>query len=319
MPTIQHSKITSKSPLLRGGWGGLLLWFRIIRPHTLFASLVPVLVALHVTGIRSLLTAIATICSALMLQILSNLINDYYDFLRGTDKAGRVGFKRALAEGEVTELQMRHACVLAAILACASGLILVLAGGWVILAIGLSALLFAWLYTATSHSLSYLGIADIFVFLYYGVIASTGTSFIQLTTTYGMSAPVYGSIGMPLEYLMPELMPSFYAGGVSGLISMCVLLINNLRDIESDRAVGKRTLPVRFGKHTGEAVMLIVVLLMPLFAYLTFGFALSMLIVIPAIMLWLRVLRCDGVAYNKCLAMAGMMNLLYFILVCFQQ
>lgn len=296
------------------GLGRVLLWFRIIRPHTLFASLTPVLVALYVTGIYSILTACATVFCALALQILSNLINDYYDFLRGTDKAGRVGFKRALAEGEVTEVQMRNACMLTAIMACCGGLILVITGGWVVLAIGLSALLFAWLYTATSHSLSYLGIADIFVFLYYGVIASSGTSFLQLASIYGVTTPFFGSIEMSWSELWPLLLPSFYAGGVSGFISMCVLLINNLRDINSDRAVGKRTLPVRFGKKAGEMLMLLVIMLMPLFAFLAFGYSLPMLIVIPAIMLWLKVLRCEGADYNKCLAMAGMLNMLYFIL-----
>lgn len=147
-----------------------MIWFRIIRPQTLFASLVPVLVGLKVCGVCHWPVAVATAACALLLQILSNLINDYYDFLRGTDKAGRAGFKRALAEGEVSEKAMRNACFITAALACAVGLYLVIIGGWVILAIGLSALLFAWLYTATSHSLSYLGIADIFVFLYYGVI-----------------------------------------------------------------------------------------------------------------------------------------------------
>lgn len=293
----------------------VLLWLRIIRPQTLFASLVPVLVALKVTGVTSPLIALVTLFCALALQILSNLINDYYDFLRGTDKAGRVGFKRALAEGEVTELQMRNACLLTAILACAAGFILVLTGGWVILAIGLSALLFAWLYTATSHSLSYLGIADIFVFLYYGVIASMGTSFLQLASVCGISTPMVGSICTSWSDVAEYLIPSFFAGGVCGFISMCVLLINNLRDIESDRAVGKKTLPVRFGKKTGEMLMLAVIILMPVFAWKAFGYSLPMLIVIPAIMLWFKVLRCQGAEYNKCLMMTGMLNFLYFILV----
>lgn len=270
-------------------------WFRIIRPQTLFASFCPVAVALLTQSEAiSWPVAIVTIICALALQILSNLINDYYDYRRGTDKQGRVGFRRALAEGEVTERQMLTACLITLGVCLLTGLYLVWIGGWVILLIGLTALLFAWLYTATSKSLSYLGIADIFVFLYYGVIAATGTYYLQ-TGTFSWTI--------------------FYTGAVCGLISMCVLLINNLRDIEDDRAVGKRTLPVRFGRKAGLGLMLMVVLLMPLFAYLAYGWSLPMLVIIPALALFVAITRAQGRAYNICLLAAGLTNVVYTILV----
>lgn len=274
----------------------VLLWFRIVRPQTLFASLCPVIVALLTMNetVVSWTIAWVTIVCALGLQILSNLINDYYDFVRGTDKKGRAGFKRALAEGEVSENQMRRACLVTLAICIISGLYLVANGGWVILAIGVTALLFAWLYTATSHSLSYLGIADIFVFLYYGVIASSGTYFLQ---TGGFSWEV------------------FFAGAVCGLISMCVLLINNLRDMDDDRLTGKRTLPVRFGKKAGEGLMLVVVLLMPVMAYLAFGFNLPMLVIVPGLCLFVAVTKAKGVTFNKLLMSAGLINVLYVLLV----
>lgn len=274
----------------------VLLWFRIVRPQTLFASLCPVIVALLTMNetVVSWTIAWVTIVCALGLQILSNLINDYYDFVRGTDKKGRAGFKRALAEGEVSENQMRRACLVTLAICIISGLYLVANGGWVILAIGVTALLFAWLYTATSHSLSYLGIADIFVFLYYGVIASSGTYFLQ---TGGFSWEV------------------FFAGAVCGLISMCVLLINNLRDMDDDRLAGKRTLPVRFGKKAGEGLMLAVVLLMPVMAYLAFGFNLPMLVIVPGLCLFVAVTKAKGVTFNKLLMSAGLINVLYVLLV----
>ena len=274
----------------------VLLWFRIVRPQTLFASLCPVIVALITMNetVVSWTIAWVTIVCALGLQILSNLINDYYDFVRGTDKKGRAGFKRALAEGEVSENQMRRACLVTLAICIISGLYLVANGGWVILAIGVTALLFAWLYTATSHSLSYLGIADIFVFLYYGVIASSGTYFLQ---TGGFSWEV------------------FFAGAVCGLISMCVLLINNLRDMDDDRLAGKRTLPVRFGKKAGEGLMLVVVLLMPVMAYLAFGFNLPMLVIVPGLCLFVAVTKAKGVIFNKLLMSAGLINVLYVLLV----
>jgi len=286
----------------------ILLWLRIIRPQTLFASLVPVLVAGVVVSetaytVNSITLCVTAFC-ALSLQILSNLINDYYDYLRGTDKAGRKGFKRALAEGEVTPKAMLCACLLAAAVACLLGLYLVYTGGVVILVIGLTALLFAWLYTATPYSLSYLGIADIFVFLYYGVIACSGTAYLLLCGeehSDGWNATI---------------LSSFCAGAVSGCISMCVLMINNLRDIDSDRAVGKRTLPVRFGKNAAHIFLFIIVLLMPLFAYLAFRSPLPMLVVIPAFVLWMKIIRSEGAAYNKCLVFAGMINLIYLILCC---
>ena len=280
----------------------VLVWLRTIRPQTLFASLVPVLVALWVVhhdhipvvAYRPMLVGVLTALCAVSLQVLANLINDYYDFVRGADKAGRTGFKRALAEGEVSQRQMAMACLIALSIAVCTGAYLVLVGGWVILAVGISAILFAWLYTATSHSLAYLGIADIFVFLYYGVIASAGTAYL-LTHVFSQKV--------------------FYAGAVCGLISMCVLMINNLRDVDEDRGVGKRTLVFRVGKSIAEAVMLVEVLLMPLFAWLAFGISPSMLVGVAGLILFFAVRKAKGAQYNKCLLCTGLMNVVYLILV----
>lgn len=268
----------------------IILWFKIIRPHTLFASFCPVLVGLMAEGVSSWGVAAVTLLCALSLQILSNLINDYYDFRRGSDKAGRVGPSRALAEGKVTEAQMLHAVIITLVFCVVSGFFLVLRGGWPILLIGVASLLFAWLYTATRFALSYLGIADVFVFLFYGVVASAGTAYLQMR---GFS------------------WTAFHAGAVCGLISMCLLIINNLRDIEDDRAAGKRTFPVRFGKRAGEIGMLVVVLLMPLFAWLAFGLDWPMLVVLPALALFVAVLRVEGSQYNRLMLGAGFVNLIY--------
>ena len=268
----------------------IILWFKIIRPHTLFASFCPVLVGLMAEGVSSWGVAAVTLLCALSLQILSNLINDYYDFRRGSDKAGRVGPSRALAEGKVTEAQMLRALLITLAFCIFSGFFLVLRGGWPILLIGVASLLFAWLYTATRFALSYLGIADIFVFLFYGVVASAGTAYLQMR---GFS------------------WTAFHAGAVCGLISMCLLIINNLRDIDDDRAAGKRTFPVRFGKRAGEIGMLVVVLLMPLFAWLAFGLDVPMLVVLPALALFVAVLRAEGSQYNRLMLCAGFVNLVY--------
>lgn len=282
----------------------ILLWLRIIRPQTLFASLCPVLVGLMVThqftGRVEPLTAVVTASCALALQILSNLINDYYDFKRGSDRQGRVGFKRALAEGLVSEREMRTSCYITLAVSLLLGAALCYIGGWAIVAIGVTAILFAWLYTATPYSLSYLGIADIFVFLYYGVIASWGTVWLQMC-----------DIECPADCQIVAL----YAGAVCGLISMCVLAINNIRDVEDDRQVGKLTIPVRIGKRAALALLAVIVLLMPLFAALAFGLSWAVAVIIPACFLYYKVLKAEGTQYNKCLLMAGIVNLIYVCLV----
>ena len=287
----------------------LFLWLRIIRPQTLFASLCPVLVGLMVAhfyiGYLSVPTALATVLCALALQILSNLINDYYDYKRGTDKQGRVGFKRALAEGTVTEKEMLTACLVALAFAVVLGACLCYVGGWVIVVIGITALFFAWLYTATPYSLSYLGIADIFVFLYYGVFATWGTVWLQCKAS---------RLAFDIRLLMPV-----YAGAVCGLISMCVLAVNNIRDMDDDRLVGKRTLPVRLGKKAALAILGIIVVLMPLFAWLAFGVSWAMAVVIPACFLYYNVLNAKGAEYNICLMLAGVVNLIYTLLVWISQ
>jgi len=276
-----------------------MLWLRIIRPQTLFASLCPVLVGLIIVPQCSHLVTAATILCALSLQILSNLINDLYDFLRGTDQAARIGFRRALAEGEVSLSQMRLAVLLTLFIAVLLGVYLVWIGGWPILLIGLTALLFAWLYTATSHSLSYLGIADIFVYLYFGILASMGTVWLQLP----FSSDVY-----------PLLRQAFFGGSVCGLISMCVLMINNLRDLPTDAPSGKRTLPVRFGKRVGELLLFVYALLSPIFAWFAWHAWLPCLIVVPMLLLAYAVHRAKGTQYNRCLLLTGLLNLLYVLL-----
>ena len=287
----------------------LFLWLRIIRPQTLFASLCPVLVGLMVAhfyiGHIVTTTALITVLCALALQILSNLINDYYDYKRGTDKQGRVGFKRALAEGTVTEKEMLIACFVTFTIAVVLGAYLCYVGGWMIGLIGITALLFAWLYTATPYSLSYLGIADIFVFLYYGVFATWGTVWLQYKAEL-------------LAFDIHQLMP-VYAGAVCGLISMCVLAINNIRDMNDDRLVGKHTLPVRVGKKAALAILGIIVMLMPLFAWLAFGVSWAMAVIIPACFLYYKVLNTRGAEYNICLMLAGVVNLIYTLLVWISQ
>lgn len=271
------------------------LWFGICRPRTLFASVCPVLMGFIAIGsVPRVGIAVATLLCALALQILSNFINDYYDFKRGSDKAGRVGPARALAEGLVDEKQMRNACLIALGISVALGLYLVIEGGWPILAIGVLAILFAWLYTATHHSLSYLGIADIFCFLFYGPIATAGTAYLQT-----------GALSWTAVLL----------GCTCGCIAVCVLATNNIRDIEDDRAVGKRTFPVRFGIKAARAGVFVMLMGAEAFALIAlWDYTLDWLLYLPvaySLYLYFRLLQAQGPQYNRCLFNFGLLNAAY--------
>lgn len=331
----------------------ILLWLRIIRPQTLFASVAPVLVGLLVAaqtlnvqraeheahealreaqlhkaiaeenpqllegigvyyapdGTVSLTAdetkiphfngwiATVTLLCALALQVFANLVNDLYDYRRGADKRQRVGFARALAEGEVTEKQMRTAALVTLVVAMALGLALVLKGGSLIFFIGAFSIIFAWLYTATRHSLSYLGVADVFVFLFFGVLATMGTAYLQTRQVDWQSV---------------------LAGGVNGVISMCVLCINNLRDEKSDSMAGKRTIVVRFGVKAGRVEVIACAALSLVFAWLAFGISIPCLVVLPMAYLAIRTYKAEGKDYNRCLVQAGLINVVYVLLVALQ-
>ena len=307
------------------------LWWSVIRPKTLFASLCPVVAGILLCSTANtacstlssqidtcntqhiayyILCAILLICSV-SLQVLSNLINDYYDYKKGADKKGRIGFKRALAEGLVSEKQMLKAIKITLAIALLTGLFLVIKGGLPILLIGITAILFAWLYTATHFSLSYLGIADIFCFLYYGIFAVAGTFYLcsiehgewRISNTENTAYDVLHTTSI------------WCVGAVCGLISMTVLMINNLRDTDDDRIAGKKTLPVRFGKKTCEYMLLIYSLLMLILTFTAFGLSFTNLIFIPAFMLYQQVASAQGKEYNKCLFKAGKLNLFFVLLL----
>ncbi|MGL5785734.1 MAG: 1,4-dihydroxy-2-naphthoate octaprenyltransferase [Bacteroidales bacterium] len=272
------------------------LWFRIARPGTLAATFSPVFIGLMIAANLTKIdwiTALVTLISGLSIQIISNFVNDYYDFKKGLDKAGRVGFKRAIAEGEVTPSAMKKAIIITTLIAVLSGLFLIYKGGIPILSIGIFSLLFAWLYTATSKSLSYLGIADLFVLIFFGPVATVGTTYLQ---THAFSSQ------------------SFWFGIVCGLISTCVLVTNNVRDYDTDKKAGKKSLPVRLGKKFGEYEYLVSILAIIPVLYIGQARVLPYLIVIPGIILYIKLLKAKGTAYNQILVNTGKLNLLFALL-----
>mgnify|MGYP004442428059 FL=1 len=275
------------------------IWFSIIRPKTLLLSFIPILLAVIYSWQDACwLNALAVICCGTGLQVLANLINDYYDFKSGLDKKGRVGPQRALAEGTITTKQMKNAIWINLIVCLLLGIYLVFLGGWTILCIGVLSICFAWLYTASRFSLSYLGIADIFAFVFYGPVATAGT-YIILSQNYAWDSRFLGIV---------------LIGCICGCVSSMVLLTNNLRDIEVDKNAGKKTIPVRFGKFVGEMEYLFFIVVIAVLVVVLFGWSVILLLPLLALMNFFQLLKAEGKEYNKLLFRTSLLNLVFLIL-----
>ncbi len=205
------------------------------RPKTLTAAAAPVVVgtglaAFH--GVAATLPAIAALVGALLIQIATNLANDYYDFVRGTDTHERVGPLRVTQAGLLSPAAVRGGMILTLALAFAVGLYLVAVGGWPIVWIGLASLACAVLYTGGPFPLAYHGLGDLFVFVFFGLIAVAGTYYVQ-------------GLAWPRDALV--------AGSAMGALITAILVVNNLRDLDTDRKAGKRTLAVVLGRRGTRA------------------------------------------------------------------
>ena len=212
-------------------------WLQAARPRTLALALASIGLGLFLAAARAELRwtpALLTLLTALLLQVLSNLANDYGDSLHGADSRERSGPLRAVQSGTISAADMRRAILLTAGLAIVSGLALVwLAFGaeGIVLALlfvllGAAAVWAAIAYTASSNPYGYRGLGDIFVFLFFGWVAVAGTYFLQTQS-------------LPALILLPATS--------CGLFAVAVLNVNNIRDIESDRGAGKLSIPVRLG------------------------------------------------------------------------
>ena len=218
-------------------------WLLAARPKTLIASFIPI-VPVSMLCIKdnsfSLSVFICTLFSAIFIQIMTNFINDLYDFKKGADRSDRVGPDRAIQKGYLNEKEIIKGIYRLLFLAVLLGSYLVSIGGYFILIIGLSSFLFAYLYTATKFSIAYNGLGEVFVFIYFGVIASVGTYYLQT-----------------LDY---NLMIIFF-GIISGTLNSSMLVINNIRDYKADRLSNKNTLIVIFGRSFGKIELLFINLL----------------------------------------------------------
>ncbi|MBI44948.1 MAG: 1,4-dihydroxy-2-naphthoate octaprenyltransferase [Candidatus Marinimicrobia bacterium] len=212
-------------------------WIYAARPKTLVASIVPVIAATFILpkGIFKLDIFILTITTAIIIQITTNYINDLYDFLKGADK-NRLGPERMLQSGKLTPQKIKKGIILLIILGLLLGIPLVQQGGMPIMLIGLSAFIFAYLYTGGPFSLAYHGLGDIFVFIYFGIIAVLGTYYLQTGT---------------INYA------GLYLGCSIGSNNTILLAINNLRDYNTDKITYKNTLIVILGQQFGKLEILI--------------------------------------------------------------
>ena len=216
-------------------------WFEGARPRTLGAAIAPIAVG---TGAAATIGAVQPVRAGLALivmlaaQIGANYANDYSDGIRGTDQE-RVGPVRLVGQGLAAPAHVRRAALASLLVSAAAGLILVaLTGQWWLLGVGAVALLAAWLYTGGPKPYGYFGLGEVFVFAFFGIVPVVGTAYVQALTI--PAAAWVASIGV-------------------GALTCAVLVANNLRDIPTDAAVGKRTLAVRMGDRATRVAYVVLI------------------------------------------------------------
>ena len=219
-------------------------WILAIRPKTLFASISPVILGLSIaykeTRELNISVALITLACALILQIASNIANDYLDSLKGVDNEKRLGPTRVTQSGLISASKMKKALVALLVMAFCLGLYLMWIGGIYIVAIGLFSIYFAYGYTGGPFPLSHNGLGEVAAFIFFGIFAVTGTTYLQ---THHFS-----------------LLSLILSAG-PGFISATILAINNLRDIHTDKESNKRTIAVRFGEIFQRRLCLVLIVL----------------------------------------------------------
>ena len=213
----------------------LRVWIEATRPRTLPAAVAPVLAGTALAwraGEAKWPAAVACLGFALLIQIGTNFANDYYDAKKGADTAERVGPRRAVASGLVAPATMRAAMIAVFAAAFAIGLTLLAYGGWPLLVVGVLSIACGVAYTGGPYPLAYHGLGDVFVFIFFGLVAVVATAFVQIG-----------------EVTAAALL----AGAGVGALAANILVANNYRDVETDAKAGKRTLLVKWGRGYGRA------------------------------------------------------------------
>ncbi|TYL37070.1 1,4-dihydroxy-2-naphthoate polyprenyltransferase [Natronococcus pandeyae] len=290
-------------------------WVMAARPQTLPAAAAPVIVgtglAVH-EGVFAPLPALMAVIGAALIQIGTNFANDYYDAIKGADTDDREGFTRVTQSGLISPERVKLATIVTFALAIVSGTYLVYVGGVPILVVGLVSVLCGWAYTGGPYPLGYHGLGDLFVFVFFGLVAVTGTYYVQAAS----------HLAEPLTTTIPEgtvtreaILASLPIAGVS----TAVLVVNNIRDRETDAETGKRTLAVRLGYRWSRVEftgLLALAYLTPLWFWLGEGFGpavLLPLVTLPYAALITRTVfsRTDGEALNPALEQTGKLLAMY--------
>jgi len=279
-------------------------WILAIRPKTLPAAIAPVLIGTAMAfgdGIFSPLAALMCLSAALCIQIGTNLANDYFDFKKGADTADRQGPVRVTQAGLIMPQVVLRASIFFFVLAALSSVYLIHRGGVWILVIAITSIVSGIFYTAGPKPLGYLGLGDLFVLIFFGPVAVGGTYYTQ---------------GLEMNWSV------ITAGFAPGFLSMAILAVNNMRDIDTDRRAGKLTLAVRFGRSFAMSEYLFCIMaatLTPFVVYLITGdhqgMAVASLVgfcAIPCVKAAFT--HLDGAGLNKVLGDTGRLLMIYSVL-----
>jgi 1,4-dihydroxy-2-naphthoate octaprenyltransferase len=214
------------------------VWVAAARPRTLPAAIAPVLVGTAAAAAFVAWRFAAALVVALAVQVAVNFANDYFDGVRGVDTADRTGPRRAVASGDVTPGAMKRAIVVALLVAALAGLALAAAAGWELVAVGAACFLAALGYSGGPRPYASAGLGELFVFVFFGLVATVGSQYVQDERVAGLAVVA----AIPV-----------------GLLATAILVVNNLRDIPTDRAVGKVTLAVRLGEPRTRRLFVVLV------------------------------------------------------------
>jgi 1,4-dihydroxy-2-naphthoate octaprenyltransferase len=285
--------------------GGVRIWLMAARPRTLPAAVAPVLVGTALAGyagVFHVLRFAAALIGSILIQVGTNLSNDYSDARRGADAEDRLGPVRVTAGGLVPPRQVLIATYVTFALAVLAGVYLIVVAGWQLLLVGAASILAGVAYTGGPKPYGYEGLGEVFVFLFFGIVAVAGSYFVQVRhldwEAFALAVPV-------------------------GLLAAAILVVNNVRDIDSDRRAGKRTLAVRLGREPTRTLFAVVVYLAYALTPVTWIFGpVTAWVLLPWVTLPLatRVVRfvrnhADGLTLNQALAQTGMLQLAFCILL----
>ena len=283
--------------------GSVRIWLMAARPRTLPAAVAPVLVGTALAAADDVfhpLTFAATLIGAIFIQVGTNLSNDYSDARRGADTEDRLGPVRVTAGGLVPPRQVLHATYVSFGVAVLVGCYLVAVAGPGLLLVGAASILAGVLYTGGPRPYGYEGLGEVFVFLFFGIVAVTGSYFVQT---------------------MHLIWEAFVLAVPVGLLASAILVVNNVRDVDTDRRAGKRTLAVKLGRDRARVLfvaMVVVAFLVPialipaLSAWLLL--VLAALPLVPPLVRTVRT-RTDGPALNGALAATGRLLAVFSLLL----